>query len=325
MPGGSTLLLAALLAHPGSPLSAPATPIAPGIDQPYIVIADPPERTVPTGTEGLKAGDAIQGRADRDQRMTVDVRIGGKGPYRFLVDTGAQNTVLSSRLAGELGLEPGPQVRVMSMGGIQSVTTTQVDSIEIGPHAFYDLTVPLLEASHLGADGIVGTDSLQDQRVVLDFARNRIGIDPLINAASRRHANAGYEIVVRARARSGRLILTNATIDGVRADVVIDTGASTTVGNAALRKALRAKGSEAVTLTSVTGDDLAAQLGLAGEMRIGKMSVENVAIAFAEAPVFAQLGLAKRPAVFLGMRELRGFKRIAIDFARKKVLFDLPD
>jgi hypothetical protein len=78
-------------------------------------------------------------------------------------------------------------------------------------------------------------------------------------------------------------------------------------------------------LETVTGQDIAANLGLAKELRIEKLTVGNVAIAYAEAPVFAQLGLEKRPAIFLGMRELRGFKRIAIDCSRHKVLFDLPD
>ena len=40
--------------------------------------------------------------------MTVPVEIGGAGPYRFVVDTGAERTVISRELARELELEPGP-------------------------------------------------------------------------------------------------------------------------------------------------------------------------------------------------------------------------
>ena len=39
----------------------------------------------------------------------------------------------------------------------------------------------------------------------------------------------------------------------------------------------------------------------------------------------AALGLDKKPALMLGMRELRLFRRVAIDFAARKVFFDLPD
>ena len=39
---------------------------------------------------------------------------------------------------------------------------------------------------------------------------------------------------------------------------------------------------------------------------------------------FAALGLDRRPALMLGIRELRLFNRVAIDFSTRKVLFDLP-
>ena len=50
----------------------------------------------------------------------------------------------------------------------------------------------------------------------------------------------------------------------------------------------------------------------------------NVWIAFAEAPAFEALGLHKKPALLLGMRDLRSFDRVAIDFATRRILFDLP-
>ncbi|MBA2770996.1 MAG: aspartyl protease family protein [Sphingomonas sp.] len=45
---------------------------------------------------------------DRTERMTVPVSIGGRGPYRFVVDTGAERTVISRELARELSLDAGP-------------------------------------------------------------------------------------------------------------------------------------------------------------------------------------------------------------------------
>ena len=48
--------------------------------------------------------DVLSIRTDQHDRMTVPVRIADKGPFRFLIDTGAQNTVLSTSLAGQLDL-----------------------------------------------------------------------------------------------------------------------------------------------------------------------------------------------------------------------------
>jgi len=273
-------------------------------------------------SSAIESGDTVQGASDTYARMTVDVAVHGIGPYRFLIDTGSQRTVVSTALAGTLGLAKGPQVRVVGIAGSGDVATAQVDSIAVGPRAFYDLTVPLLERGNIGADGILGTDSLQHQRVVLDFVRDTIRIGD----AAQTGGSGGYEIVVRAKQRSGRLILTDAMIDGVRIDVVIDTGASGTVGNRALQQALSRKHRQALlkgSLSSVTGHELPVDLGLAGKLEMGSVGLANVLIAYADAPAFSELKLDKRPAVFLGMRELRAFKRVAIDFSSRKVLFDL--
>ncbi len=54
---------------------------------------------------------------DPDTRMTVPVRIADNGPYRFVIDTGAQRTVISRELAGALGLSKGHDVRLTAMSG----------------------------------------------------------------------------------------------------------------------------------------------------------------------------------------------------------------
>ncbi|MFD2138206.1 retropepsin-like aspartic protease [Novosphingobium resinovorum] len=182
--------------------------------------------------------------------------------------------------------------------------------------------MPLLERANMGADGILGTDSLQHQRVLLDFARNTITIGNLAETGGGR----GFEIVVRAKERSGRLIMTDALIDGVRTDVVIDTGASGTIGNRALQEALAKKPRQAMlkgAVSSVTGQELAVDLGVADKLELGGIGVSNVVIAYADAPAFSELKLSRKPAIFLGMRELRAFKRVAIDFTKRKVSFDL--
>ena len=288
-----------------------------------LLIADP----VILGSEPLAitedtdiAGETLQGQADRDQRMTVDVAVQGHGPYRFLIDTGSQRTVVSTAVAGNLGLTLGPLVRIVGIAGRDQVDTAQLDSLDIGRQSFYGLTVPLLEDRHIGADGIIGTDSLQHQRVLLDFAKNTI----TIGERQELGGNRGYDIVVRARRRSGRLIMTNADIDGIRVNVVVDTGSSITVGNRALQRALRDQQMGEATLSSVTGHTISANMGLANRLNIGRLNVDNVLIAFADAPAFKELKLDKRPAIFLGMREIRGFKRVAIDFDSRQILFDLP-
>lgn len=283
---------------------------------------DPPAEVPHPEIEEIEDGEVLAGTEDSEQRMTIPVSIGEQGPFPFLIDTGSQRTVLSSVLAERLNLQQGPEVRIVSVGGTDTVRTAELDQVQLGRRTIPLATVPILQRRHMGADGIVGTDSLQGQRVLLDFKQNQIEIG---NAQSL-GGDRGYEIVVRARRRSGQLVMTNAVIDGVRTSVIVDTGAGTSVGNRALQRALQKRGGPGalVTLMSVTGHSITADLGFAEKLAIRDIGITNLVIAFTDTPAFTALGLDKRPALFLGMRELRLFNRVAIDFGKRKVMFDLP-
>ena len=297
------------------------TPFAPAIALAFAEIMFPPSHAADTAQQAGDV-DVVETRHDAFARMTVPVRIGEAGPFPFVIDTGAQNTVVSTALAERLALRPAGRATVVGVAGTQSVATVEIDEIGLGRRTFNGLIAPLLDQRDLGADGMIGLDSLQDQRVLIDFTTNLIAIDEARNLGG----NRGFEIVVRARRRSGQLILTHARLDGVAVDVVIDTGADSTIGNRALQRALAHKGAPlGAELYSVTGQRLAAQVGLAERLSFDGVHLNNVAIAYADAPPFAVLGLDRKPAILLGMRELRGFRRVAIDFKTRKVLFDLPE
>jgi predicted aspartyl protease len=287
----------------------PSATIRPAID---VIVT--PETEAPVET--------IQAKVDRETRLTVPVSIEGKGPYRFLIDTGSQNTVLSRTLATTLELEAGPRVRVIGIADELPTDSVRIDALDLGQLTLFGLRVPVLEERHMGAEGILGTDALQDRRVLLDFTRNRMEVGDTRALGG----NTGYEIVVQARRRSGQLIMTDARIDGIRVDVVLDTGGGTSVGNRALQAALGRRGGpiQQVSLLSVTGQSVIADIGLARRLEIDAVNVTNLVIAFTDTPAFAALGLTRKPALFLGMREMRLFRRVAIDFQTRKLLFDIP-
>lgn len=271
------------------------------------------------GAQEASEVDIIAADSDTDARMTVPVRIGEKGPFRFLIDTGSQNTVVATSLAQELALKPDGRSLVVSVAGSQMADTVVLDEVGLGRRSYYDLTAPLLERSDIGADGIIGLDGLQGQRVLMDFKRNIIAVDE----PRKLGGDQGFEIVVTARRRSNQLIMTDAVIDGVRVSVIIDTGAEGTIGNRALQRALSKRSVVAqAELTSVTGHTVMADVSMGRQLRLGKMNITNLPLAFTDTPAFAALQLDRRPAIMLGMRELRMFKRVAIDFTSRKVFFD---
>ncbi|MEP7222611.1 MAG: retroviral-like aspartic protease family protein [Novosphingobium sp.] len=259
---------------------------------------------------------------DGHDRLTVPVKLGDSGPFRFMIDTGSQNTVVSDVLVKRLALVPRSKATLIGIAGVMQADLVEIDEIGLGSHFSYGILAPILQRTDIGADGILGLDSLQDQRVLIDFRRQTMQVGD----ARALGGNRGFEIVVTARRRSGQLILTNAMIDGVQADVVIDTGSDTTLGNRALQRELGRRGRSATQtqLLSVTGQQVSADIGQADTLEIHGVTFRGITIAFVDSPTFAHLGLDRRPAIFLGMREMRLFSRIAIDFKSRKVLFDLP-
>ena len=288
---------------------------------PLLVSAAPPSQlpaTAPDQTHDLRMA------RDANERMTVAVRVRDSGPYQFLVDTGAERTVISRELAERLGLPAGSRTRIQSVAGPSTVSTVDIAALDIATRRLSVAGAPTLESAHIGADGLLGVDSLAASRVMIDFKRGVMGVTP--SKAPDFVAESGT-IVVEARRRHGRLMFTRAVADGANAVVVVDTGSEITIGNPPLRRRLLGKHElgQAVEIETVAGEKIVGELYTVGVLDLDGVLLKRMMIAFTDSPVFAQLDLADRPALLLGMNALRGFDKVSIDFATRRVRFLLPD
>jgi len=273
------------------------------------------------------ANEAVEFGADRALRMTVPVSIDGQGPFDFVVDTGAERTVLSEELANTLGLGRTGSAEVHSISGAQRFQTVTVPSLSVTSTPVRNVQAPLLKRGNLGAEGLLGIDSLQSKAILIDFAQRKIMVTPASKTPELK-ADDDDTIVIRARNRLGRLILADAAIGKRRIAVVIDTGAGHSVGSLAMRKAAVKRGKAALLIPTmlhdVAGGSVPAEIAVVNDMRLGSVTLTGMPIAFADLPVFRQLGLDKRPAMLLGMNTLRAFDQVAVDFASRKVRFVVP-
>ncbi len=258
---------------------------------------------------------------ERYNRFTVPVMVEGAGPFNFMIDTGSQATAVTHQINEGLALTPSGTATLVGMASRRAVDIVEVDEMSFGSHTVYDLISPVLDRQHVGADGILGLDSLQDFRVLIDFRDETIAVQDVSEIDNYRR---GFEIVVRARQELGQLLITDALVEGVRATVIIDTGAQASIGNLALQERIRSKRATEVTTTDVNGVEMVGQLSYVRSLSIEGLSLTNVPLAFADAPAFAALGLADKPVISLGMQHLRMFDRVAIDFSRQRILFDVP-
>lgn len=112
---------------------------------------------------------------------------------------------------------------------------------------------------------------------------------------------------------------------GIRVAVLVDTGAQGSIGNTALLKRLRSKEHSTSELTDINGVQLSGSIRVARSLQVGRARIENLPIFFADTPTFHALGLGDKPALVLGIDQLKLFRRVAIDFKSKRILFDVPN
>ncbi len=114
-------------------------------------------------------------------RPVVEVRINGKGPYLFILDTGANITVVDQKLAQELSLDPAEGVRADSGGGgaapkIVTVNTLNLEGATIG--GFMAAVMPLSDLLKTdGAPrGVLSASNFPGHLVIFDYPKRLITI-----------------------------------------------------------------------------------------------------------------------------------------------------
>jgi predicted aspartyl protease len=281
------------------------------------IVPPPPVATTDTITTGL----------DLAKRLTIPVMVNGQGPFDFVIDTGADRTVISAELAERLGLPEAGKARLHAMGGSANVNIVKIGSVGFSNVISRNVRAAALPQRNIGADGLLGIDSLKGQRIVMDFPAGTMRVEP--STAPEPKIADGELIIVTARNRLGQLVMVDADAAGQPISVVVDTGAQNTVGNARLRGILSRKvpGTQIkrVDMIDVLGLRTPADFTVVDRVRIGGVSVGNLAVSFAEAHPFRIFGLSRKPSMLLGIETLKAFRRVSVDFTTRKIKFLLPD
>src|SRR5262249_17084839 len=122
-----------------------------------------------------------------NHRPFINLLVNGKGPLRFVIDTGASLSVISDKAAARLGIKPvarGGNARAVGGSGIFPIVYGLLDSVTIGEARIEAIpvyirtihTAPEMPESEK-ADGYIGLSVLANYAVTLDYQARQMTLD----------------------------------------------------------------------------------------------------------------------------------------------------
>jgi hypothetical protein len=132
---------------------------------------------MPTG-QGTRVRFELAG--GRQPLIVLPVSIGGRGPYTFVLDTGAGPTLVSDELADALALRRGEEEDGRGAAGKMTLVKSELPSLTVGDETIENLPVSITDLSFIGraigaqVDGDLGHSFLRHFALTLDYAANSL-------------------------------------------------------------------------------------------------------------------------------------------------------
>ena len=263
-------------------------------------------------------------RRDRIGRIWAPVYINGKGPFRMVLDTGANRSGVIASVATALGLPPDTSSSVMLHGvtGSTPVATIKVDTLLVGDVLINGSRMPILPDALGGAEGILGTEGLADRRVFIDFRHDLI----IISRSHNQAAPPGF-VTIPFHFERGHLLIAEVLVGNVRAKAIIDTGGEVTVANLAMRQALSRRSVRNMSVDMIEGvtKDIEEGEGYAPpQIAFGTLEIRSQHMTFADMNIFKHWHLTDEPALLIGLDVIGLLDTLVIDYQRHELQLRMP-
>lgn len=260
-----------------------------------------------------------------DNRIFVDVRLNGKGPFRFIFDSGA-GAIITPELAKELGLK----IEGTSQSGGAGEKTVETENTKVAEMQIANVrltdqpfgVISFADAKYVfgtaQVDGVIGDEVLQRFVVRIDYERNLLTFTPPSQFVYR---GSGVVIPIQ---RPRLIPIVEGEIDGIAGKFGIDTGARSSLilyGPFVEVNNLRAKYQpkvEGITGWGI-GGPIRSQVARINVLKLGAVEVHSVVTRFSLQRSGALTSMAM--AGLVGPDVLKQFN-ITFDYSRQRMIFE---
>lgn len=273
-------------------------------------------------------------RIDYGGWITVPVMIDGRGPFDFVVDTGASRTLIFKNLAVQLAIPntPGETVRILGVGSQARLPTYRVGDVAVGSVSLDDLSTVILDDWRVGQrtpQGVLGLDFLARYLLAFDAETMTVAVyspgaeatlPPKWRPADLKRDNFGLE--------AGEIFVAKTYFRSRPVELLFDLGASGTVINSIALGSLfsslpaivaRPTGAELTSkVTDILNEASSGKLVKIDRIRLGKTTWYRQTVTVHDAAIFDEIGRQNVPFGLLGADLFRD-RSFALDFPNDRL------
>jgi predicted aspartyl protease len=294
------------------------------ISIPRIVAAPLPARE--EGDAGVNADDGSSVTVvpfdSSNDLIVVNATLDGKGPFRFVLDTGASRHAITPQVARELGLkvEGGARIdaglKTTASAGVARVARVEIGGCTLADQLFFVAPMP----ASFPFQGFLGAEVFRRFAIVVNFRRNQLTLTP---ASAFNYKGGGAIVPLKFYRRSTPMV--RAALDGDSGWFKIDTGY-----NGAL--ALFAKFVVAHKLTAkyaphasaAGGTTIAGEVGDVSIARVPLLKIGAIELRDTEAALYRDAGTSND--AFAGAIGTKIFERfnVIFDYGGGRLILEKP-
>jgi predicted aspartyl protease len=250
--------------------------------------------------------------------ILLPVHVNERGPFDFILDTGAGTSLLSSDLATELDVKTIGSKEGQSAGGKVSVSLAKIDSLAVGETKLDNVDVGIVDLSHIGKtvgakiDGDLGYNFLKHFRVTINYRDCELRLeDPKRVESFARGTQT--EVPIRLANPAKPLILVDVHANGRGPfQFAIDTGTSTTAITPELAKELGVETSP-VGAGTTGGAPIDFHAGSLRSFQLGGAKIDNMDVVVADFFTMLNAAIGAKLDGIVGYNFLRAYK-VVIDY-----------
>ena len=248
--------------------------------------------------QSIWAQGEVPFRTVKNTLIIMALTANGEGPFDFVLDTGADTTIVDQSLAVKLSLPSLSRVQQTTLAGVQTLDRGSMQTLSAGPVKVENLPVLVQDLSELRkldshVDGIAGQNFLSHFNYLLDYRKRVIQIE-LGNEI--RDAIGGDQIPIESSGNRMFVASEAQSLDRAKLRLLLDSGTNSIVLLSHASRTLHVPAQE-IGLEKTSSGPVRLEVGRLRLLTIGSEQFHNITVALPVAEPAERIGDGLLPTV----------------------------